>query len=102
MARKSENSRFQCQHCQQNVAPLTNGSYRNHCPYCLFSKHVDVQPGDRGNLCQGLMQPTAIMRHKKKGWQLKHVCLRCGHVQMNKIAENTDQPDRVESLIKLM
>src|SRR4051794_2073561 len=49
MSRSTENSSFCCEHCQQLVLPVTNGSYRNHCPFCLRSKHVDILPGDRSN-----------------------------------------------------
>ncbi|TDQ61811.1 RNHCP domain-containing protein [Maritalea mobilis] len=102
VARNSENTCFQCEYCQQQVAPLSNGSYRNHCPHCLYSKHVDLKPGDRRNICEGLMKPIGLVRHKKKGWQLKHACLLCGHIQMNKIAEDTVQPDCIDLMIKLM
>lgn len=37
---------FICEHCGQHV-PKLGYSCRNHCPYCLYSKHVDVNPGDR-------------------------------------------------------
>jgi hypothetical protein len=54
MSRSTENTGFRCEHCQQMVQPVTNGSYRNHCPFCLHSKHVDIMPGDRRNPgCQG-------------------------------------------------
>ncbi len=81
---------------------MTNGSYRNHCPFCLVSKHVDRQPGDRASDCAGLMMPSEIVSHSKKGYQLVHVCLRCGKRQRNKIAENTIQPDDLEKLLEVM
>ena len=40
---------FNCEHCGKEVLPLSDGSYRNHCPYCLYSKHVDIVLGDRLN-----------------------------------------------------
>lgn len=81
--------------------PLTNGSYRNHCPFCLYSKHVDCKPGDREQDCQGLMKPVGLQHHSKKGWQIIHCCLRCGSKRVNRIAENTVQPDEIDALIRL-
>ncbi|MEK7218066.1 MAG: RNHCP domain-containing protein, partial [Patescibacteria group bacterium] len=34
---------FTCEHCGTGVAPLPHGTSRNHCPRCLWSKHVDDQ-----------------------------------------------------------
>ncbi|RKO62771.1 RNHCP domain-containing protein [Caldibacillus debilis] len=95
MGKKEENAGFRCGHCGIYVKPLTNGSYRNHCPNCLYSKHVDIFPGDRKNACRGLMKPVGIDYHSKKGYQLIHQCLKCGAVKRNKIAEDTEQPDRI-------
>ena len=49
MSKKSENTAFSCLRCGLEVVPLSNGSYRNHCAECLYSKHVDVVPGDRAS-----------------------------------------------------
>ena len=69
MARADENAGFTCAHCGAGVLPLTNGSYRNHCPFCLWSVHVDdARPGDRLSVCRGLMQPVELVS-KRKGWQ---------------------------------
>lgn len=101
MSRKTENCGFICTHCGREVLPLTNGSYRNHCPFCLYSRHVDLVPGDRQNPCDGLMQPIAINR-SKKGLQVLHRCLKCETVKPNKIAEDTIQPDCLETIIAIM
>ena len=42
MSRATENTQFTCEHCGMVVEPLENGSYRNHCPSCLYSKHEVV------------------------------------------------------------
>lgn len=97
---KKENDYFYCKHCGKKVLPLTNGSYRNHCPFCLYSFHVDNQPGDRKCPCYGLMAPTTYRYHSKKGYQILHVCKKCGKKQWNKIAENTEQPDHFIDWIK--
>ena len=39
-------SGFVCSHCGKKVEPLGYTS-RNHCPFCLWSRHVDIFPGDR-------------------------------------------------------
>ena len=50
---------FTCEKCNLVV----NGSgYTNHCPRCLWSKHVDVNPGDRQATCQGFMEPVCLVR----------------------------------------
>jgi len=101
MSRKIENTGFICEHCGQEVKPLTNGSYRNHCPFCLYSKHVDVGPGDRSDLCGGLMEPISTYYNSHKGYQIRHRCLLCGQQRVNIVARDTDQPDDFEVLLKL-
>ena len=101
MSRSEENTGFVCAHCRRHVKPLTSGSYRNHCPFCLFSRHVDVVPGDRRSGCGGLMEPVGL-RRSKKGFQVIHRCLRCRVERLNRIAENTEQPDDIEALVQLM
>ncbi|MGH3301842.1 MAG: RNHCP domain-containing protein [Streptosporangiaceae bacterium] len=58
MSRAAQNQGFAGAQCGQLVRPLVNGSYRNHCPACLWSQHVDVRPGDRASPCCGLMEST--------------------------------------------
>lgn len=98
--RKKENNGFICKCCQKEVLPVTNGSYRNHCPFCLYSIHIDIKPGDRLNNCLGLMSPIDYRIHSKKGYQILHECDTCGHHQWNKIAENTVQNDYFLEWIK--
>lgn len=101
MSRKEENSGFSCEYCGCQVLPLTNGSFRNHCPSCLCSKHVDDRPGDRQNPCGGRMVPVGVVWKRNKGWQLIQRCLRCGHVGRNKVARDTVQPDNWEAVVSL-
>lgn len=100
MGRREENAGFVCEHCGAHVKPLTNGSYRNHCPVCLYSKHVDVVPGDRRSTCHGLMRPVDLVYKRNKGYQLVHRCLRCGVEKVNKVADDTVQPDDLLSWIQ--
>ena len=46
-SRRAENTDFVCGHCSTLVPANTDGHYRNHCPWCLWSLHVDELPGDR-------------------------------------------------------
>jgi len=102
VSRKTENTGFTCAYCGAEVKPLTNGSYRNHCPHCLYSLHVDILPGDRDNHCRGLMKPIGIRYHSKKGWQIVHRCQSCGAEKVNRAAVGTAQPDNCETINKLM
>lgn len=88
---------FVCERCGEFVHPLSNGSYRNHCPSCLWSKHVDIKPGDRAASCHGLMQPVALDYRGNKGWMVIHECTRCGRRQPNRLAlDDPVQPDTID------
>lgn len=102
MGRKNENCSFLCENCGREVVPLTNGSYRNHCPYCLYSKHVDDIPGDRLSKCKGLMKPVGLEFKPKKGFQIVHECIKCGVRKVNKVAESTAEQDDTNLLIKFL
>jgi DNA-directed RNA polymerase subunit RPC12/RpoP len=102
LSRKTENTGFICQNCGKEVLPLTNGSYRNHCPFCLCSLHVDILPGDRASDCGGIMDAVSLSYKPGKGWQILHVCRVCGHEMRNKVAEQTVQPDDVSPLLEKM
>jgi hypothetical protein len=101
VSRKEENTAFVCEYCDRPVLPVNNGSYRNHCPFCLSSKHVDITPGDRMNTCGGLMKPTGLVYKSGKGFQIIHRCASCGAQTVNKVAEDTTQPDDVAALAML-
>ena len=81
---------------------LTNGSFRDHCPFCLYSLHVDEEVGDRMSGCRGLMEPVGVLFHSKKGYQIRYRCQKCGHEQVNKIAQDTVQPDDMDRICSLM
>ena len=87
---------FTCGHCGQSIEPIGKGSYRNHCPHCLWSKHVDDQgPGDRASLCKGMMKPLHLDQTGKKGWMVVHECEQCGKTIPNVLAPD----DHWESLL---
>lgn len=73
------NEPFKCIKCKMDVKPHPDGSCRNHCSYCLYSLHVDLDvPGDRLSECEGFMKPVGVEVHKKKGTRIIHVCQKCG------------------------
>lgn len=56
---------FTCKVCDRLVTPEAAGSdHRNHCPNCLCSLHVDIEPGDRAADCGGIMDPVAVWVRK--------------------------------------
>ncbi len=95
------NEAFTCARCNASVLPRQIG-FRNHCPECLWCRHVDVVPGDRQSDCGGLMEPIALEGSQGSGWYLVHRCTACGAVRRNQTAEKDSvQPDRWEALIAL-
>lgn len=78
---------FICQNCGKQVFPSIEGSCRNHCPNCLYSNHLDINPGDRKSMCKGLMKPIDIeLKHGK--YRILHKCLKCGFQRWNKSAQD--------------
>jgi DNA-directed RNA polymerase subunit RPC12/RpoP len=87
---------FICEECGRKVKPL-GYTARDHCPYCLFSKHVDINPGDRANECCGILEPIGIASNKKGNYQIIYRCQKCGVVKKNIIAKD----DNMDLIIKL-
>ncbi len=87
---------FVCSHCGKKV-PKLGYSCRNHCPYCLYSKHVDINPGDRAETCQGTLRPIGLEIDAKKGYVIVHKCETCGKIRKNKAAKD----DNMDLMIKL-
>ena len=80
---------FTCEHCQARVK---GNGYTNHCPRCLWSKHVDVHPGDRASECGGMMKPVGI-ELKGQDYIILHRCEKCGHEKRNISAPEDDFED---------
>lgn len=97
MSRSAENTGFICRHCAQVVSAQSGGSYRNHCPYCLRSRHLDVVPGDRAADCGAVMAPIGVDYSGKKGFILIHRCTGCRAEDRNRLAPDDDM-DRVIAL----
>ena len=87
---------FTCEHCG-NVVPKLGYSCRNHCNKCLYSKHVDKNPGDRAESCHGLLEPIGIEISPKKGYVIVYRCQKCGAIRKNKAAKD----DNMDLIIKL-
>ena len=80
--------KFKCMNCGMEVDTL-NYTARDHCPRCLYSRHVDVMPGDRQNKCMGLMMPIGIEKYKNT-YKIIYKCLSCGEVHKNIMAQDDD------------
>ena len=85
---------FVCEHCGFKVK---GNGYTNHCPKCLYSKHVDESPGDRLSLCQGLMAPVQIITRKQRHF-IKHVCFSCHLEKLNQVSADDD----FEAVLKII
>lgn len=101
ISRKAQNTGFVCERCGTAVVPVSNGGYRNHCPACLWSKHVDERPGDRAATCGGLMRPVGLDHRSGKGLMVVHRCVRCGVERPNRLAVDTVQPDDLDAVTRL-
>jgi transcription elongation factor Elf1 len=89
---------FTCKVCGRLVVPEGAGSrHRNHCPYCLTSLHVDIEPGDRAADCGGHMEPIAVWIRKGGEWAIIHRCKRCGALDSNRVAAD-DNPMKLMSI----
>ena len=78
---------FVCEHCGMKV---TGSGYTNHCPRCLWSKHVDVNPGDRKAACGGMMEPMRL-EGSSPDYVIMHRCTRCNLERRNKVASLDDK-----------
>jgi len=97
---------FQCGNCGQTVTAadrtrISTGQ-RDHCPFCLWSKHLDNLPGDRLANCGGLMQPIGLSLKKIHGVSsgepmIVYRCIKCGRIHKNRIAGD----DRETTLIAI-
>lgn len=101
---------FTCSHCKKIVNEVATGTHhRNHCPYCLWSLHVDKSvSGDRKSNCKGLMEPVGLTfkkeridkyGKKKQGEiMLVHQCQKCGEISINRIAGD-DDPQKILNVL---
>lgn|SRR5574344_1362227 len=90
---KNDNE-FICENCGKKVNKL-NYTTRDHCPYCLYSKHIDINPGDRQNKCLGLLKPIGIEKYKDT-YKIIYVCDKCGQTHKNIMANDDDMNKIIE------
>lgn len=89
---------FTCKVCGRLVVPEGAGSeHRNHCPNCLTSLHVDIEPGDRASDCGGYMDSIAVWVRHNGEWAIIHRCRRCGALSSNRVAAD-DNPAKLMSV----
>ena len=80
---------FYCEVCGKLVKKLEYTA-RDHCPYCLSSKHLDINPGDRASGCGGILVPIDIEKGKKDLYKIIYKCNKCGINKKNKTAIDDD------------
>ncbi len=88
---------FTCEVCGRKVNPLSYTA-RDHCPFCLSSKHVDINPGDRACTCLGVLEPIEIEKGKKDTLKIVYRCNKCGIIKKNKCAND----DNYDLILKIM
>ncbi|BCY16383.1 hypothetical protein hrd7_02320 [Leptolinea sp. HRD-7] len=102
---------FKCRNCGFFVTQnreLSGVNNRNHCPRCLWSRHMDITPGDRKSDCLSRMEPVGLTVkrvNKKYGCAVGelmviHVCTGCGKVSINRIAAD-DDPDVIHTIFTI-
>lgn len=87
---------FICEHCGKKVNKL-NYTARDHCPECLYSKHVDIFPGDRKNECCGLLKPIDVEKFKDT-YKIIYECEKCHQKHKNIIAND----DNFDIILQIM
>ena len=97
---------FTCTHCGGYVSTAQFSSgvrNRNHCPYCLWSRHVGLySAGDRLAACKAPMRPIGLTlkatqnRYRLDSGELMliHLCSDCGSLSINRIAAD-DIPETI-------
>lgn len=88
---------FTCGHCGLEVKGT---GYTNHCPRCLWSRHVDINPGDRASKCGGMMEPIFV-EVEKDSYVITHQCVKCGYRKKN-ITTPEDNFEEIARMIKTL
>lgn len=103
---------FECDNCHKPVVinEFIGTNNRNHCPACLWSKHVDGKvAGDRAASCHGGMKPVGLTvkqvgkdkygKPRQGELMLIHICTKCGKISINRLAGD-DETDLVMDLLR--
>lgn len=83
---KKVKENFVCGHCGE---PVVGDGYTNHCPQCLWSKHVDINPGDRAEECGGLMVPLSVEMQGGE-YVVTHECQKCNTMRRVRASSEDD------------
>jgi len=86
---------FICENCGRKISKL-HYTARDHCNYCLYSKHVDITPGDRKNPCKGLLKPIDIEKYRDT-YKIIYECQKCHQIHKNIMAKD----DNIDLIIEL-
>ena len=84
---------FNCAHCG---AVVHGTGYTNHCPNCLWSRDVDINPGDRASTCGGMMKPIEVTPEKDH-FIITHQCEKCGKQKRQRTAPD----DNIDAIISI-
>jgi hypothetical protein len=85
---------FVCENCGFKVK---GSGYTDHCPNCLYSKHVDINPGDRASNCGGLMKPIGVQVLEPGRYKIHYKCQKCGYKHKVK----SDKDDNFDLILSL-
>jgi DNA-directed RNA polymerase subunit RPC12/RpoP len=110
MSRRTLPGEFSCLRCGVTVSAafeLSGVRNRNHCPYCLWSRHLDWRtPGDRLSSCKSAMRPIGLtLKNDRNKYaaapsgelMVVHRCTDCGALSINRIAAD----DGAEILLEI-
>ena len=84
-SRKNED--FKCEICSFDVK---GSGYTDHCPNCLYGKHVDINPGDRKSDCHGIMKPIRT-EFRRGEFLIYYKCKKCRKNYKVGAAENDNK-----------
>ena len=91
---KKNDDSFICVNCLRKV-PKLNYTSRDHCPYCLYSMHVDINPGDRLEICHGVLKPIGVEKFKDT-YKIIYKCSKCNKIRKNIMAADDDMDKIIE------
>lgn len=99
MFKENKDKDFKCTYCKKIVSQESYGTKnRNHCPHCLWSKHVDEVIGERDSKCGGSMKPLGLSTKKDGELMIVHKCDKCKKISKNRIAGDDDTNKILEIL----
>ncbi len=100
LVRQSRRPFFRCVHCKNEISIDAVGTkHRNHCPVCLWSRHVDNSIGDRKSNCLASIRPLGLSLKENGGEiMIVHWCVKCHKISRNRIAAD----DNTTSILDLL